>query len=365
MPVPTIVDVAQRARTTIATVSRVVNRLPGVSPGMRARVEAAIAEIGYVPDASAQLLRTRRSRILGIVVGDLENPRSVSLISSVQAVATAHGLTGFVVSARSADDEMPLIQALLRHRPAGLLVATLRTAASDQFLTRLAEQDLPIVLVGRTLAIPHVDSVCANYRRGGQLITRHLIDLGHRRIAFLGANFEEGDRVARLRGYLDALQRARLAARPGLVVGDAPRGGRPHYATYLTGYQGARQLLNLPTRPTAIVSRNDMVAVGAIQAVREAGLNVPEDISITGFDNIPLAAAFAPPLTVVSQPTEEEGNLAAEMLLARIERPAEIRDARELTLECNLIVRASTAAPPPRPRALLRAQRHGRKVRTT
>jgi len=362
MTAPTMIQVAERAGTTIATVSRVVNNAPGVSPRMRARVSAVVAELGYVPHASAQLLRTGRSRIIGIVVGDLANPRSVSLINSVQAVAAAHGLTALVASATGSepDGEISLIGAFMRHRPAGLLVATLRTLASDRYLTRIADQGVPVVLVGRTLQGANIDSVCANYRRGGQLITRHLIALGHRRIAFVGAHFDEADRVARLRGYLDALQRARLAVRPGLVAGDGHPSAMPHYATYLTGYQATRLLLKQPTRPTAIVSRNDMVAVGAIQAAREAGLHVPDDISITGFDNIPLAAAFAPALTVMSQPTEEEGHLAAELLLARIERPAEVREPRELTLECNLIVRASTAPPAARRRRKSRRRRAGR-----
>src|SRR5262249_11131428 len=152
----------------------------------------------------------------------------------------------------------------------------------------------------------------------------------------------DAPRVNRLRGYLDALEQAGLPVRTELVIGH-PNGPSPRYSTHLAGYQAVQQLLQLRPRPTAIFARNDYTAVGALQALREAGLRVPEDISIAGFDNIPLASAVSPALTTVSQPTDEEGRLAAEFLIARVERPHEDIARRELTLECNLIVRASTA----------------------
>jgi DNA-binding LacI/PurR family transcriptional regulator len=212
-------------------------------------------------------------------------------------------------------------------------------------LTRLADGGMPIALVGRALDHPRVDSISANYRRGGDTITGHLLDLGHRRIGFLGAQLSESEHVGRLRGYLDALRRARIQVRPAWVIGD-PRGPNgPTYPTFLTGYQGAQRLLKLPVRPTAIVARNDVTAVGALQALKDAGVRVPVEISVTGFDNIPLAPAVAPALTTISQPTEEEGRLAAEILIARLERPAEAIASRNIVLQCNLIVRASTAPP--------------------
>jgi LacI family transcriptional regulator len=342
---PTILDVAARAGTTPATVSRALNGTGYVSAARRRAVLEAAAELGYVPHASAQLLRSSRSRLLGVAVGDLANPRSAMLINSVQKVAAECGYTTFFacVPDSGGENEQDVLRVLLRQRPDGLVVATLRTPPSDHLLRQVAARGLPVALIGRDLEHAGVDSISANYRRGGATITGHLLELGHRRIAFLGAQLSEADRVGRLRGYLDALQRARIQVRPSWVIGDAEQPSGPRYPTHLTGYQGAQRLLQLSARPTAIVARNDVTAVGAVQALKDAGLRVPNDISVTGFDNIPLAGAIAPALTTMSQPTEEEGRLAAEFLIARLERPQEPIQPRAIVLECNLIVRASTA----------------------
>ncbi|MGE0582921.1 MAG: LacI family DNA-binding transcriptional regulator [Steroidobacteraceae bacterium] len=348
MNAPTIRDVAARAGTTPATVSRALNGTGYVSAAKRRAVLDAAAELGYIPHASAQLLRSTRSRLLAVIVGDLENPRSTMLINGVQKLAGERGYTTFFASVADSggQSEQDVLRVLLRQRPEGLILATLRTPPSDQFLHEVASRGLPVSLVGRDLEQAGVDSISANYRRGGETITGHLLELGHRRIAFLGAQLSEADRIGRLRGYLDALQRARIQVRPAWVIGDAEQPSGPRYPTHLTGYQGVQRLLQLSARPTAIVARNDVTAVGAIQALKDAGLRVPGDVSVTGFDNIPLAGAITPALTTMSQPTEEEGNLAAEFLIARLERPQETIPPRAIVLECNLIVRASTAALP-------------------
>jgi DNA-binding LacI/PurR family transcriptional regulator len=345
---PTIADVARHAGTTTTTVSRVINESGYVRDSVRVRVHAAIEALRYVPNANARTLKTKQSRTLGIVIGDLLNPYSAALADAVQRVAMERGYATFVGSA--SDDvpsEISVLEAFHRQRVAGLIVATLPTAGSDQMLMRLADHRLPLLLVGRTLAHPRVDTVSANFRRGGLICTQHLIELGHRRIAFIGARLTDAPRVNRLRGYLDALEQAHIPVRDDYVIGHPNGNPSPRYSTHLAGYQAVQQLTQLRPRPTAIFARNDYTAVGALQALREAGLRVPEDVSLAGFDNIPLASAVSPALTTVSQPTEEEGRLAAEFLIARIERPQEDIAPRELTLECNLIVRASTA---PRPK---------------
>ena len=353
MSLPTIIDVAARAGTTTATVSRALNGTGYVSAARRQAVLEAASALGYVPHASAQLLRSSRSRMLGVIVGDLGNPRSASLINGVQTVAAERGYTTFFtcVPGSGSQSEQHVVQAFVRQRPEGLVLATLQTPQSDRLLRQLADGGMPVALVGRALEHRGIDSISANYRRGGDIVTGHLLELGHRRIAFLGATLPEADRIGRLRGYLDALRRARIQVRPSWVIGDAEDPSGPKYPTYLTGYQGAQRLLQLSTRPTAIVSRNDVTAVGALQALKDAGLSVPGDISVTGFDTIPLAAAIAPALTTMSQPTEEEGRLAGEFLIARLERPHEIIAPRTIVLECNLIVRASTARLVPDPTA--------------
>jgi DNA-binding LacI/PurR family transcriptional regulator len=349
MQLPTIVDVAARAGTATATVTRVLNGSGYVSAARRQAVLNAVAQLGYVPHGSAQSLRLKQSRVLGIIVGDLDNPRSATLINSVQKVATERGYTLFFASVPDSGTptEHEALQAFLRQRPAGLVLATLRTRPSDDQLRQVAEHGVPITLVGRGMEYAGVDSISANYRLGGETITRYLLDLGHHRIAFLGAQLSGRDQIGRLGGYLDALKWARIQVRPSWVIGDPDGPYGPRYPTYLTGYQAAQRLLKLPSRPTAVVARNDVTAVGVLQALKDAGLRVPDDISVTGFDNIPLAASISPALTTMSQSTEEEGRLAGEFLIARIERPQETIPPRTIMLECNLIVRASTARPSP------------------
>ncbi len=341
---PTMRDVAAKAATTITTVSRVLNNSGYVGAEKRAAVLKAVEEIGYVPNANARVLKTKRSKVIGIVIGELSNPYSVELANAVQRAAGERGFTTFIASA--GDDAASVTNALFsfhHQRVAGLVVATLPTPDTDAALLRLAAHRMPIIRVGGRLEHPSVDTITADYRRGGKLCTRHLFDLGHRRIAFVGAELGEAGRIGRLDGYLDGLREAGLAPRPDYVVGDPHAVAGPRYSTQITGYLGAQRLLRLPTRPTAIFARNDYTAIGVLQALREADLRCPEDMSVAGFDDTPLARVMTPALTTVSQPTGEEGRLAAEFLLDRVERPDQAPPSREVALQCTLIVRASTA----------------------
>jgi len=343
--VPTIADVAREAGTTITTVSRVINNSGYVHIAKRKAVLEAVEKLHYIPNANARVLKTKRSRALGLVIGDLLNPFSVQLAHSMQTVAVDRGYTTFVASAsEDVRSELAVIESFQCQRLAGMVVATLATPESDAMLARLAEHKVPVVVVGRTIDHPAIDNISANHRRGGALATQHLIGLGHRRIAFVGAERDEAAHVGRLRGYLDAMEAVGLPVLDDHVVGHTGTGHSPRYSTKLTGYQATQHLLRMPTRPTAIFARNDHTATGVIQAVQEAGLTVPDDISVAGFDNIPLTALMSPSLTTVSQPTEEQGRLAAEFLLSRIEQSAPVA-RREVLLDCHLIVRSSTSRP--------------------
>jgi DNA-binding LacI/PurR family transcriptional regulator len=342
---PTIADVAKASGTTITTVSRVLNNSGYVHVSKRTAVLEAVEKLHYIPNANARVLKTRKSRAIGLVIGDLLNPYSVQLAHSIQTVAVDRGYTTFVASAsEDVRSELAVIESFQCQRLAGMIVATLATPESDRMLARLAGHKVPVVVVGRNLDHPGVDAISANHRRGGALATQHLLDLGHRRIAFIGAELGEAEHVGRLRGYLDAMEAGKLRVKPEYVLGHTRSGHSPRYSTKVTGYQATQTLLRLPARPTAIFARNDHTATGVIQALQEAGLRVPEDVSVAGFDNIPLTALMTPTLTTVSQPTEEQGRLAAEFLLSRLESSAP-HTRREVTLDCHLIVRASTAAP--------------------
>lgn len=347
-----MVDVAKRAKTTVATVSRVINNVGYVSDPLRKKVEKAIEQVGFVPNANARALRTNRSQTIGVVVGDLMNPYSIELASTVTREVAAHGYTTFIATAAtdSSSSEMAVLDAFHRQRVDGMVVATVPTPKSDAAIRRLADSHIPIVAVGRKIRHKFVDCITADYRKAGELATAHLIKQNHKRIAFVGAELDDAKRVTRLRGYLDAMEAAGLPLRPEYVAGNPAATGSPRYATQATGYEATHHLLKLPTPPTAIFARNDQTALGVLQALSEAGKKAPDDVSLIGFDNIPLSKRIVPALTTVSQPTENQGQLASEFLLARIESD-QVAPGRNLVLECALIERSSTAPPTVRRRA--------------
>jgi DNA-binding LacI/PurR family transcriptional regulator len=197
-----------------------------------------------------------------------------------------------------------------------------------------------MVVVGRALNHPHVDRVTADHWKGAYEAVEHLICLGHRRIGFVGVSAINGAGLRRYQGYLDALREHDLPIDEKLIVGPTPQFG-PGYSTQDDGYAGMKKLLALKKRPTAVFARNDFTAMGAICAVRDAGLSIPEDVAIVGFDNVPLAAYTMPPLTTVDQPTKEQGREAARLLLERIEGDR-ARERREICLDCHLVIRQST-----------------------
>ncbi|MEO1335518.1 MAG: LacI family DNA-binding transcriptional regulator [Myxococcota bacterium] len=339
-----MMDVAKRAETTVATVSRVVNNIGYVSAALRERVNSAIAEIGYVPNANARALRTKRSRTIGVVVGDLMNPYSVELANTVTSAAVDYGYTTFIGAATDdTDSDVAVIDAFHRQRVDGLVVATLQTPSSDVALTKLAKHGMPIVLVGRDIDHAMMDSISADFRSGGRMAAQHLIDLGHKRIAFVGADFDEAERVIRLRGYLDALESAGIRIRSGYIVGNRQAAGSPRYSGHGMGYQATLQLIRLPVPPTAIFARNDHTALGVLQALKEANLNVPQDMSVIGFDDIPLADRVVPAVSSVSQPTKNQGQAAVECLLRRIEHPDEKTEPKKLVFDCTLVARETSA----------------------
>ncbi|MEM7674367.1 MAG: LacI family DNA-binding transcriptional regulator [Myxococcota bacterium] len=338
-----MMDVAKRAETTVATVSRVVNNIGYVSAALRERVNSAIVEIGYVPNANARALRTKRSRTIGVVVGDLMNPYSVELANTVTSAAVDYGYTTFIGAATDdTDSDVAVIDAFHRQRVDGLVVATLQTPSSDAALTKLAKHGMPIVLVGRDIDHAMMDSISADFRSGGRMAAQHLIDLGHKRIAFVGADFDEAERVIRLRGYLDALESAGIRIRSEYIVGNRQAAGSPRYSGHGTGYQATLQLIRLPVPPTAIFARNDHTAFGVLQALKEANLGVPQDMSVIGFDDIPLADRVVPAVSSVGQPTKNQGQAAVECLLRRIEHPDEKAEPKKLVFDCSLVARETS-----------------------
>jgi DNA-binding LacI/PurR family transcriptional regulator len=208
----------------------------------------------------------------------------------------------------------------------------------------MIESGIPVVLIGRDFRHPGADLVASDNLKGGYDATKHLIDLGHRSIAFIGVSLTSRQGLRRFQGYLDALRDYGLAVDERLVVGRHEAEEQvPGYSTESLGYEAMQRLLALPEPPTAVFARNDFTAMGAMTAIKEAGLRVPEDIAVVGFDDVPLAMHTSPSLTTVRQPTLEQGRIAAEFLLNRIEEDGPVT-RQERILDCELMVRESTVS---------------------
>ncbi|MBP6824854.1 MAG: LacI family DNA-binding transcriptional regulator [Acidobacteria bacterium] len=337
---PTIVDIAELAGVAPMTVSRVINETGYVSEAMREKVQQAVKELNYHPNGLARSLKRQRTQVIGILLPDITNPFSAQLVSGIQDILLARGYASFIcTSERSTEREQAGLSALFDHRVDGIIVATRETPTGNEWLSKLVERNLPIVLVGREFPHPLVDRVTADHQSGGYEATKYLISTGHKRIGFVGVSPATGQGLRRFQGYLTALRNHRLPVEDGLIVGPETISG-PGYSTQNDGYQGMKRLLSLSKPPTAVFARNDFTAIGAMCALHDEGLAVPDDVSIVGFDNVPLAAYTSPPLTTVDQPTVEQGRQAASLLLERIE--GKLRERKEINLNCHLIIRHST-----------------------
>lgn len=342
----TLSDVARTAGVTSMTVSRVVNQTGYVSEETREKVLRVVKELNYRRNGLARGLKRQRTDTVGLVLGDIANPFAAELARAVRDFTAQRGYNLFIcVSEHSAKEDVAAFDALADHQVDGIIVATRSNRVGDKHLLEMIERGVSVVCIGRDFHDENSDSVTADALNGGFQATQHLIDLGHQRIAFIGATLDSGKNLKRFQGYLKALKANKFEIDERLITGNSEANDdAPGYSTEKLGYEAMKRLLVLPKRPTAVFARNDFTAIGAINAIKESGLSIPKDISIVGFDDIPMAMHTYPSLTTVRQPTRRQGLLAAEYLLRRIEAKDTI-EREEKILECELIVRDSTAAP--------------------
>lgn len=341
----TLSDVAATVGVAPMTVSRVVNGNGYVSEETREKVLEAVKRMNYLPNGLARNLKRQRTETVGLVIGDISNPYSTELANAVRQALSFGGYNLFIcISEHSAKEDISAFGSLVDHNVDGMIIATRSNREGDVRLAEIADSGVPMVVVGRDFQHEMVDSVAADNLAGGFQATQHLIDLGHKRIGFIGATFENRKHLKRLRGYLNALSSQGIPVDERLITGRKESASEsPGYSTESVGYEGMKRLLSLPSRPTAVFARNDFTAVGAMTAIKEAGLRIPSDIAIVGFDDTPLALHTMPPLTTVRQPMRLQGQLAAEFLLQRITQAKPLK-AESRLLDCELIVRESTAA---------------------
>jgi LacI family transcriptional regulator len=328
-----IKQVAELAEVSVATVSRVINHSGYVSPELQERVFAAMRELNYELNAAARSLRSQETRIIGVLVPQLDHP----FFSALSYVTFAnHGYNVFICSAEeNANKEEDYTLMMLRQRVDGVIIGP--TGYNEKNLKKLIEQDIPVVLVDRDFPELDVNRVIINNFQGGYDGARHLLELGHRQIGVIGAHEYSGSRAQRTRGLLQAVADIAPSSTPTLVLTN-------RLQQFDQGYDTTRQLVEENPHLTAIFALTDVLAVGALRAASELGLRVPHDISIMGFDDISLASFVVPPLTTVAQPIYAIGETAANILLRRIDDSNQPTET--ITFETELVIRESTAPPP-------------------
>ena len=333
---PTQADVARLAGVSRATVSYVLNdrmdgRIP-ITAQTQQKVLAAAEELGYAPSALARNLRSGASRTIGLLMPAVHNPHYWSILEGAEEAITAQGYHLALVTANlDPERERHCLQSLLQHRLDGLiLIPTFIDKFTDE-LQMLSERNSPVVLITPTEG---ADWIFPDIRGGAEAMMDHLLGLGHRRIAFINGVARRHLSQTREDVYLEKVSAAGIPKDPDLLITCGYRTG--------DAYAAARALLDLDEPPTAIWTVNDLLAVGALRAVHERGLRVPDDVAVAGFDDIDLAQQLYPPLTTVHMPALEMGARAAEVLFARLQDP-NCNLMQEL-MPTSLVVRQSTVA---------------------
>jgi LacI family transcriptional regulator len=326
----TLEEVARRARVSTATVSRVLNNGASVKSSTRARVLKVMQELKYSPNLHAQSLAGGRSRTIGVIVSNIENPFFLDIYKTVEAGAHAAGYELVMANTDYSPERLVAsIRLMLGRRPAGL--AAIVSEMDATLIQELSSHPIPVVFYDVGTPRRNITNIRVDYRSGMTKLASYLYSLGHRRVGYVGHHATLGPIHERLQSLRDA-----TGKHPGLEVEtasgeDSLEGGR----------QAARLLLGRSPRPTAPVCVNDVMAVGALREVRARGLRTPEDISVTGFDNVTLAQFSVPTLTTVHIPRDQIGRVICDCLMR-----SDVTQEQEFVVEPELVVRESTGPAP-------------------
>jgi LacI family transcriptional regulator len=330
----TIVEVAEKAGVSLGTVSRVMNNDIHVAPETRERVSAVMREMGYVANRQARGLKGNRTNVIGVLVPDLGTGYIGEILHGVDTELALHQLDLMLFTThRTAVKEANYVANMVQGMVDGLLVILPRNPAD--YTGTLTSRNFPFVLIDHQGTGNPCPAVGATNWQGAYNATEYLVKLGHTRIGFITGSMDLGAALDRLEGYKSALQVHHLPEDPQLI----------YEGTFFQpdGYAGGSALLDLSDPPTAIFASNDVMAMGAMDAIRERGLRIPEDVSIVGFDDIPQAAMVRPALTTVRQPLDQMGRLATQMLIDQLKNPE--KEFGRIELPTELIVRDSTLSP--------------------
>jgi len=329
----TIIDIARRLSVAPSTVSRALTNHPDVSPKTKERIRRLAKQLHYSPNPIARSLKSNHTATIGVIVPEIRHDFFASAISGIEQIAYRSGYTIVLCqSDESYEREVLNTKALMQHRVAGMLVSISQQTKSAKHFLELLQQEIPIVFFDRVCDDVPASKVVIDNRKSAYRAVTHLLQRGYRRIAHFGGPGDLGICKQRKQGYLDALREAGLSLPSNFV-----RCGGLHEED---GYRSMDFLLRVDARADAIFAVNDPVAIGAFQRIKEAGLNIPDDVALAGFSNARVTALLDPSLTTVNQNPFEMGKKAAEVLLASIQTGA-IKPTT-YTLEAGLIVRSST-----------------------
>ena len=330
-----IKDIAKAAGVSHSTVSRALSDSPLIKAETKARIQQLAQEMGYSPDAIARSLVTQRTHTVGVVVTTITDPFVAEVVQGIEDTAQQNDYSVILASSASKPErELAAVEMLRAKRVDSLIVTSSRVGAL--YLEHLERFGVPVVLVNNhnRQSGRYTFSVSVDNQHGGHLATAHLIQRGHRHIGYVSGPADHSDDAERLAGYRQALDESGITFDPALVVhGNGRLDG---------GERALRTLARLVELPTAVFCYNDITAIGLISAARQAGLAVPEDLAVVGFDDIPLAAHVYPSLTTVAQPQRDMGRQAMNMALALMTADDSTTPFSDIVVKGKLAVRASS-----------------------
>ncbi|MCW3789964.1 LacI family transcriptional regulator [Paenibacillus sp. LS1] len=317
----TIKDVAKMAGVASSTVSCVLNDKGNVSETTRQRVLAAAGQLNYVKNGPASEMKRQSTQTIGVIVHDMSSPYFSDLVNGIQSIAMSHGYDMIVCS--SLGGEKSTAHRYIRERRIDGAIVIAQNI-EDQLLIEASEAGFPIVVMDRDLDAPHIVKVLMSDTQGGYLATRYLIDKGHRTIAYISGPAHSECNLQRYQGYLNAMAEAGIEENPAWKIG----------GQYLKqdGYHAAKKLLE-GELPSAVFFANDEMAFGGLEAFREHGIAVPEQLSVIGFDNIPASQYVQPPLTTFRQPKTDAAQLAGHVLFQRLKGES-VENLYTLDIQC-------------------------------
>jgi len=325
-------DIAEAAGVSHTTVSRALHGRGRMRADTRAHIQALAEQMGYTPDVRARSLVSGETRTIGVVVTTIADPFVVQIVDGIEAVAQAAGYSLFLSASHSDPErELAVVETFHQRRVDAVIVTASRVG--NLYAARLKQFGAPIVLINNLQEGPYLYSVSADDVAGAQLAVAHLLELGHRRIAYLGSTSRPISSLRRQQGYAAALQEAGISFDPALVA--APEAE----SDLAAGQEGLRMLL--AAAPTALFAYNDMTAIGVLQGAARMGIDIPGKLSVIGFDDNEIARLVTPPLSTIHQPQQELGRRAMHMALDLLAK----RQINDVILPCTLVLRATTASP--------------------